>query len=105
MVCVQLGAEKAKALIGFHCFSDFDTVEKFTGKSKDTQTTSFLNSELEVSKVFQLIPRRINTKIMHNLEIFATKVYNKKHLKVTIMQNYIGVYNWKTFGRLEEERY
>ena len=42
---------------------------------------------------------------MHNLEIFATKVYNKKHLKVTIMQNYIGVYNWKTFGRLEEERY
>ena len=42
---------------------------------------------------------------MHNLEIFATKVYNEKHLKVTIMQNYIGVYNWKTFGRLEEERY
>ena len=32
----QLGAEKANTLIGFHCFSDCDTVEKLTGKSKDT---------------------------------------------------------------------
>ena len=41
----QLGAEKAKALIGFHCFSSCDTVEKITGKSKDTWTKSFLNSD------------------------------------------------------------
>ena len=32
----QLGAEKANTLIGFHCFSACDTVEKLTGESKDT---------------------------------------------------------------------
>ena len=37
-VYVQLGAEKAKALIGFHCFSGCDSVEKFTGKCKNTWT-------------------------------------------------------------------
>ena len=35
-VYVQLGAEKGKALIGFHCFSGCNTVEKFTKKCKDT---------------------------------------------------------------------
>ena len=102
---MQVGAEKAKTLIGFHCFSGCDTVEKFTRKTKDTWMKLFLNRELEVFKVFQLIPKHINTKIVHNLEVFLTKVYNKKHLKVTIMQNYNGVYNWKTFRRLEEDRY
>ena len=29
-VYVQQRAEKAKALIGFHCFSCCDTIEKFT---------------------------------------------------------------------------
>ena len=102
---MQVGAEKAKTLIGFHCFSGCDTVEKFTRKTKDTWMKWFLNRELEVFKVFQLIPKHINTKIVDNLEVFLTKVYNKKHLKVTIMQNYNGVYNWKTFRRLEEDRY
>ena len=53
----QLGAEKANTLIGFHCFSDCDTVEKLTGKSKDTWTKLFLNSDLDVFKTFQLLPR------------------------------------------------
>ena len=35
-VYVQQRAEKAKALIGFHRFSDRDTIEKFTSKKKDT---------------------------------------------------------------------
>ena len=30
----QLGAEKIKTLIGFHCFMDCDTVGKFTESSK-----------------------------------------------------------------------
>ena len=33
---------------------------------------------------------------MHSLEVFAAKVYIKKHLKVTILQNYVGIYPWKT---------
>ena len=32
----QLGAEKEKARTGFHYFSGCDTIEKFTGKSKNT---------------------------------------------------------------------
>ena len=45
-VYVQLGAEKAKALIGFYCFSGCDTAPE------DTEAKSFLNSELGVFKVF-----------------------------------------------------
>ena len=48
----QLGAEKAVTVIGFHCFSGCDTVEKFQGKSKDTWTKSFLNSDLDVCKSY-----------------------------------------------------
>ena len=48
----QLGAEKANSLIGFHCFSNCDTVKKFTEKSKGTWTKSFLNSDLDVFKAF-----------------------------------------------------
>ena len=45
------------------------------------QKKSFLNSNLDVFKVLQLITRHINTKIInykYNLEVFAAKVYNKK---------------------------
>ena len=48
----QLGAEKANRLIGFHCFSSCDTVEKFTGKSRHTWAKLFLNSYLDVFKAF-----------------------------------------------------
>ena len=68
-VYVQLGAEKAKALIGFHCFSGCDTVEKSTKKFKDTWINSFLNNDLYVFQAFQLIPRHIYIEIMHNLEV------------------------------------
>ena len=37
----QLGAEKANAVFGFHCFSSCSTIEKFAGKSKDTRTKIF----------------------------------------------------------------
>lgn len=70
----QLGAEKVKTQISFHCFSSSDTAEQFTGKSKETRTKSFLNSD--VFELFQLIPRHINTEIMQNLEVFAAKVYS-----------------------------
>ena len=40
----QLGAEKAKGLIGFHCFSCCKTAEKFIKKYKDTWSKSFSNS-------------------------------------------------------------
>ena len=46
-------------------------------------------------ETFQLIPRQINTEIMHNLEVFAVKVCNKKYLKVAILQNYFGTYTSK----------
>ena len=65
--------------IGFEYLMDNDTVEKFTEKFKDTWTKSDLNRN--VSEALQLIPRHINTKIMHNLEVFAAKVCNKKTLK------------------------
>ena len=46
-----------------------------------------------VFKAFQSLPRHVNTEIMHSLEVFTAKVYSKKHLKVTILQNYIpGIY-------------
>ena len=96
---VQLGAEKTKALIGFYCFSACITVEKITRESKDTWTKSYLNSDLGVFKAFQLIPRHINIEIIHNLEIFAAKNAVKKHLKVTILQTYVGIYTWKTWRR------
>ena len=51
-VYVQLAAEKSKALISFYSFSSCDAVEKFTRKSKNTRTKSFLNSELGVYKAF-----------------------------------------------------
>ena len=76
-----LETEKAKALIGFHCFSGCDTVERFTGKSKRTWTKLFLSSDLDVFKAFQPLPRHVNAEIMHNLEVFTTKVYSKKILK------------------------
>ena len=88
----QVGAEKAKALIGFHRFSGCNTVEKFTGKSKGTWTKSFLNSDLDVFKALQLLPKHVNTKIMHNLEVFTPKMYSKKHLKVTNLLNYVGIF-------------
>ena len=37
-----------------------------------------LNSDLDVSKAFQSLPRHVNTEIMHNLEVFDAKVYSKK---------------------------
>ena len=49
---------------------------------------TFLSSDLDVFKAFQLLPRHVNTKIMHDLEVFTTKVYIKKQLKVTILKNY-----------------
>ena len=48
-----------------------DKVEKFNGKSKDTCTKLFLNSNLNILKVFQLLPGHVNTKIMHNLEVHS----------------------------------
>ena len=47
---------------------------------------------LDVFKAFQLLPRHENTKIMNNLEVFTAKVYSKKQLKLTILQNYAGIY-------------
>ena len=44
-----LGAEKAKRLICFHCFSG---CAKFTLKSKDAWTKLFLNSDLDVLRRF-----------------------------------------------------
>ena len=72
----QPGAEKANALIGFQCFTGCDTVEKFTGKSKNECTKLFFSSNLDVFKGFQLLPRHVNTKIMHILEVFTAEVYS-----------------------------
>ena len=49
---------------------------------------TFLSSDLDVFKAFQLLLRHGNTKIMHDLEVFTTEVYIKKQLKVTILKNY-----------------
>ena len=78
-IYVELGAEKAKALISFHYFSGCNTVEKDTRKSNDTWTKLFLNRNLDIFKVFQLISRHIKIEIMHNLEVFAAKVCSRKH--------------------------
>ena len=75
--------------IVFHCFSGCNNVEQFIRKSKDTWTKLFLNSDLDVCKAFQLIPRHLYQN-KDNLKVFAAKVYSKKHLKVTILQNYVG---------------
>ena len=70
--CEWLGAGKVKALIDFHCFSDCDTDEKFTCKSKDSWAKSFLNID-SIFKVFQFILRHFNTEIMHSLEVSLLK--------------------------------
>ena len=67
-----LGAGKVKAVTGFHCFSNCDTDEKFTGKSKDSWTKSFLNID-SIFKAFQFILRHFNTEIMHSLEVSLLK--------------------------------
>ena len=87
-----LETEKAKALIGFHCFSGCDTVERFTRKSKGTWTKPFLSSDLDVFKALQPLPRHVNTEIMHNLKYSQLKYIVKKYLKETILQNYAGIY-------------
>ena len=76
----QLGSEKVKTLIGFQCFGGYDTVEKFTRKSKDTWTKSYLNSDL----------RRFNYYL--DMAIHNNKVYSKKALKLTILQNCAEIY-------------
>ena len=59
----QLGAEKVKALINFHC-------SEVCGKVQ----SSFLKND--VFEVFQLVYGHTNTKIMPSLEVFAAKLYS-----------------------------
>ena len=61
--------------------SSCDAVEKFIRKSGDTRPKSFLNSDLDVFKAFQLLPRHFNTEIMHKLDVLTAKVWSKKILQ------------------------
>ena len=50
-----------------------------------------LNSDLDVFKAFQSLPRHVNAEIMHNLEVFKAKVYSKK----TLTGNDLAELRWK----------
>ena len=91
----------AKALIGFRCFSSCGTVQKINRKTRVCMgKIVFKLTFYVIFKVFQLLPRNVNNKIMYNIEVFTAKLCSKKHLKVTSCRP-TWVYIPK---RLEEER-
>ena len=90
-----------KALIGFHCFSGCGTVQKINRKTRVCMgKIVFKLTFYVIFKVFQLLPRNVNNKIMYNIEVFTAKLCSKKHFKVTSCRP-TWVYIPK---RLEEER-
>ena len=73
--------------------SSCDAVEKFTRKSRDARPKSFLNSDLDVFKAFQLLLRHVNTKMMHKLDVLTAKVWSKK----TRQGNNLAELRWNVY--------
>ena len=71
-----LDITKAKALLGFHCLTDCDTVEKFTGRSQGTWTQTFLKCEENILNAFTRLPLNITANVFSSLEIFVCKIYS-----------------------------
>jgi hypothetical protein len=91
----EIGKAKAEAIIGFHCFTGCDTVEKFSGKTKSKWTQAFLKCSPSVINAFIKLSTEVSDDILCELESFTASVYNPKCKK----RQTLGEVRWSVYIR------
>ena len=79
-----LGLEKAKALVGFHAFSDADVTGRFARIGKQTWFKHFMEAGAEVHEAFSKICRddHLSEDSEKILERFVCAVYSPKGINI-----------------------
>lgn len=70
------------AVIGMNCFSEFNTVEKISRKSKITWMQAFMNTRIDVLKAFRKLIMDTSEEIILIFSEFIAKVYMRKFKNV-----------------------
>ena len=86
IISKSLGTSRCSALIGFHAFTGCDTVEKFTGISKERWTKLFLITEESILKALTNFQSNIDSSNWDCLEKFVCQGYLPKGCKIDSLE-------------------
>ena len=103
-------SEITNAVIGMHCFSGCDTVEKFSRKTKIAWMQAFMNTKNDVLEAFKKLKMGLSEEIVLKLAEFMAKVYMKKSEIVKTLSGarwlmYLGHYSKSEKEQKQQKKY